>query len=167
MRIARLADVVKRHAAERPDAVALTFEGRRTTYGLLDYRANQVANGLIAAGLRPEARIALFDKNHDSFFEIWFAAAKVGVVLVPVNWRLAAPEVAFIINDAAAEMLFVGPEFLDTIEKIRDQLRMVREVIVLDQAYTAWRDQQPATDPDLPVAGHDVCMQMYTSGTTG
>ena len=50
----------------------------------------------------PEARVALLDKNHDSFFEVWFGAAKANAVLVPVNWRLAPPEIAYVINDAQA-----------------------------------------------------------------
>jgi acyl-CoA synthetase (AMP-forming)/AMP-acid ligase II len=88
-------------------------------------------------------------------------------VLVPVNWRLAAPEIAYIVNDARAEMLFVGSEFLDALAEIRDQLKTVREVIVTDQGFAAWRDRQPDTDPNLPTEGSDVCVQLYTSGTTG
>ena len=88
-------------------------------------------------------------------------------MLVPVNWRLAGPEIAFIANDAEAEILFVGAEFLAAVAAIRDQLASVREVVVTDRDYPAWRDRQSATDPDLPMVGGDVCIQMYTSGTTG
>jgi acyl-CoA synthetase (AMP-forming)/AMP-acid ligase II len=167
MAITTLADIVRQQAAERPDAVALTFEDRDTTYVMLDRRASQVANGLIAAGVRPEGRIALLDKNHDSFYEIWFGAAKANAVLVPVNWRLAPPEIAFVINDCGAEVLFIGADFVDTIAAIRDQLMTVREVIVTDRDYPSWRDVQSAGDPRLATAPDDVCAQMYTSGTTG
>ena len=91
MAIATLADIVRHHAASAPDRIALSFAERDTLYGELDRRASRVANGLIASGVRPEARIALLDKNHDSFFEVWFGAAKANAVLVPVNWRLAPP----------------------------------------------------------------------------
>jgi acyl-CoA synthetase (AMP-forming)/AMP-acid ligase II len=68
---------------------------------------------------------------------------------------------------APAEILFVGAEFLDAVAAIRDQLASVREVLVTDRDYPAWRDRQSAADPDLPMVGGDVCIQMYTSGTTG
>lgn len=167
MQFATLAGIVRHQAATQPERIALTFENRDISYATLDCRANQVANGLITAGLRPASRVALLDKNHHSFFEIWFGAAKANAVLVPVNWRLAGPEIAFIVNDAEAEILFVGAEFLDAVAAIRDQLASVREVLVTDRDYPAWRDRQSAADPDLPMVGGDVCIQMYTSGTTG
>ena len=167
MPFATLAHIIRHHAATQPERIALTFADRDTSYGALDRRASQVANGLIAAGLRPQSRVALLDKNHDSFFEIWFGAAKANAVLVPVNWRLAPPEVAFVVNDAEAEILFVGAEFLDTVAAIRDQLTSVQKIVVTDRDYTAWRHRQSAADPDVPTLGADVCVQMYTSGTTG
>jgi acyl-CoA synthetase (AMP-forming)/AMP-acid ligase II len=119
MRFATLAEILRHQAATQPGRIALTFAERDTTYGGLDRRSSQVANGLIAAGLSPQSRVALLDKNHDSFFEIWFGTAKANAVLVPVNWRLAPPEIAFVVNDAEAEILFVGAEFLDTVAAIR------------------------------------------------
>jgi acyl-CoA synthetase (AMP-forming)/AMP-acid ligase II len=103
--------------------------------------------------VRPATRIAVLDKNHDSFFEIWFGVAKAKAVMVPVNWRLAAPEIGYLVSDAQAEVLFVGSEYLDAVAGIRDQLTSVREVIVTNQDYPAWRDRQSATDPQLPTAG--------------
>ncbi|MBV8336199.1 MAG: fatty acid--CoA ligase [Alphaproteobacteria bacterium] len=167
MPFATLAEIIRHQAAMQPERIALTFADRDTSYGALDRRASQVANGLIAAGLRPQSRVAILDKNHDSFFEIWFGAAKANAVLVPVNWRLAPPEIAFIVNDAEVEILFVGAEFLDILAAIRDQLAGVRKIVVIDRDYAAWRHRQSTADPDLPTAGADVCVQMYTSGTTG
>ena len=160
MSISTLADIVRHQAVAQPARIALTFEDRHTNYAALDRRANQVANGLLAAGMRPATRIAVLDKNHDSFFEIWFGVAKAKAVLVPVNWRLAAPEIAYLVSDAQAEMLFVGSEYLGTLARIRDQLTSVREVIVTDQDYPAWRGRQSATDPQLATEGGDVCLQV-------
>ena len=78
-------DITRHHARTRPDRVAIHFEGRRITFSELDRRTNQVANGLIAEGVRPQARIAFLSKNVPAFFELWFGAAKTDVVLVPVN----------------------------------------------------------------------------------
>jgi len=167
MTIPTLAAVTRHHAARRPDKIAMSFHGSDTTYGALDRLASRVANGLIAAGVRQASRVAILDKNSDSFFEIWFGCAKANAVLVPVNWRLAGPEIAYVVNDAKAEVLFVGTEFLDVLAPIRDQLGTVRQIIVTDTEYPAWRDAQGDTDPLLPIAGGDVCAQLYTSGTTG
>ena len=92
-KIATVADITQHHAKTRPDAVALHFEGQHLTYGELDRRTNRVANGLIAEGVRPQTRIAILSKNAPAFFELWFGGAKADVVLVPVNFRLAPPEV--------------------------------------------------------------------------
>jgi acyl-CoA synthetase (AMP-forming)/AMP-acid ligase II len=167
MPFATLADIIRHQAVTQSGQIALIFADRETSYGALDRRASQVANGLIVAGLGPQSRVALLDKNHDSLFEIWFGAAKANAVLVPVNWRLAPPEIAFVVNDARAEILFVGAEFLDAIAAIRDQLTTVRKIVVTDRDYTAWRHRQSAADPDFSTAGADACVQMYTSGTTG
>jgi acyl-CoA synthetase (AMP-forming)/AMP-acid ligase II len=172
-RIPSLGDIPRYHAAERPDRVALWFEGRETTYAELDRHASQVANGLIAAGLTPGSRVAHLDKNTDWFFELVFGTARANTVLVSVNWRLAPPEVAFIINDARAEVLFVGEEFYPVIERIREQLTTVRHIVTLAgphgdwPGYEAWRDGQPADDPQTSVKLDDTAIQMYTSGTTG
>ncbi len=165
--IQTLADIPRYHASLIPNSVALSFEGKETTYGRLDQISNQVANGLIAAGVKPARRIAILDKNSDAFFSVLLGAAKVNAVVVPINARLAAPEIAFVINDAEAEVLFIGEPFLETLAKIRDQLVSVRKVIVLDASYAAWRDAQDLGDPGVVSQPDDVCIQMYTSGTTG
>src|SRR5690606_18825038 len=96
--IRTMADISRVHAKLRPDRVALHFQGRDTTYAELDRRASQVANGLIEMGLKPGARVALLAKNTDLFFELHLGCAKANVALVPVNFRLAAPEVAYVVN---------------------------------------------------------------------
>jgi acyl-CoA synthetase (AMP-forming)/AMP-acid ligase II len=168
-----LSELIRYHAAVRPERIAMTFEGRETTFGQLDRRSSRVANGLLATCSTPQARIAVLDKNSDQFFELWFGAAKVRDVLVPVNWRLAPPEIAYIMNDAEIEMLFVGEEFVETIEQLLPALRTVKQVIALAgghsdwEGYTSWRDRQASTDPCLATPGDDVTIQLYTSGTTG
>src|SRR5258708_1287253 len=131
-----------------PDAIALSFEGRQTTFGALDLASNQVANGLIAAGIKAQRRVAILDKNSDIFFEVLLGAAKTNAVLVPINSRLAAPEIAFILNDAEAEVLFVGESFAVTLTALRDQLTTVKLVVVLDAAYIESPAPQSDVDPN-------------------
>ena len=168
-----LADIVRNHAAVRPDAAAIVHDGRTTTYARLDQAASQVANGLAAAGIKPQARVAHLDKSSDLFFELLFGVAKVNAVMVSVNWRLAPPEVLHIVNDAEAEILFVGEEFFPVVEKIRDRLTTVRKIVAVSgrhsawEAFAAWRDRQPTDDPRLVARPEDTAVQFYTSGTTG
>ena len=110
-----LSALIRYQAAVRGERVAMTFEGRETTYGQLDRRASRVANGLLATCSTSQARMALLYKNSDHFFELLFGAAKARDVLVPVNWRLAPAEMAYIVNDAGAEVLFVGEEYFPTV----------------------------------------------------
>ncbi|MDA9509372.1 acyl-CoA synthetase [Bradyrhizobium sp. CCBAU 11386] len=165
--IVTIAEIPRRYAASTPDAIALIFEGRETSYRALDELSNQVANGLVATGVRPASRVAILDRNSDIFFQVLLGAAKVRAVLVPINARLAPPEIAFAVNDAQTEILFVGEAFEKIIAEIQDQLDTIRQIIVLDSRYLKWRDAQPLSEPGLPVSADDVCLQLYTSGTTG
>ena len=86
----------------RPEATAFLFEDRRTDYATFDRYASQVAQGLLAEGCAHGARIAFLDKNSDLFYELIFGCAKAGAVSIDINWRLAPPEVAYVVNDSAA-----------------------------------------------------------------
>jgi acyl-CoA synthetase (AMP-forming)/AMP-acid ligase II len=171
--IACLADIVGVHGARRPDTAAIVYEGRTTSYCALDRASSQTAHALIAEEVRPQRRIAHLDKSSALFFELLFGAAKANAVMVSVNWRLAPPEVVQIVNDAEAEMLFVGAEFFPVIELIRGELRTVRKIVALDgghhewEPFAAWRDRQPPSDPRLAIEPSDTAVQFYTSGTTG
>jgi fatty-acyl-CoA synthase len=107
----------------------MIFGDRETSYAELDAHSNQQAQALLAADLKPQTRIAILANNTDQFFELNYACWKTDVVLVPVNFRLAGPEVEVIVNDAEAELLFVGAEFHDLVASIEDRLSTVCNVI--------------------------------------
>ena len=88
----RVADVIRRHAVQRPEAVALRQGERELAYGDLDERSNRLARALLAHGVRAGARVAYLDRSSPEVIELLFAASKAGAVLVPLNWRLAPPE---------------------------------------------------------------------------
>lgn len=171
--IRSLSDVTRVHARLRPDAVAHVFEDRTTHFGELDARASRIANGLIGLGLKPQTRIGYIGMNSDRFFEVVYGCFKSNTVIVGVNWRLAPPEIAYVLNDADAEILFVSAEFTGVIDKIKGDLTTVKHFIALDGAhgdwpvFEAWRDAQSSTDPMLEIAPDDDALQLYTSGTTG
>ena len=84
-----------------------------------------MAAGLAAAGVGPQDRVAFLDKNGIEHFEVFFGAALANAVCVDVNWRLAAPEVEFIVNDAQAKVFVVGPDFVPVLDAIADALTSV------------------------------------------
>jgi acyl-CoA synthetase (AMP-forming)/AMP-acid ligase II len=90
--IKSVADIPRLHAAERPNAVALDYQGRITTFGELNDRSSRVAQGMIELGLKPGARVGYLGKNIDRYFEVLLGAFKARTVVVGVNWRLAVPE---------------------------------------------------------------------------
>ena len=120
--LANLADMVRDRARTRGNAVVYEFEGRQTTFAEFDTRTNRVARALMALGVKPGERIAYLGKNSDLYFELLLGAMKANVVMAPVNWRLAGPEVAFIVGDCKAPVLFVGPEFIAQARNIKPQL---------------------------------------------
>lgn len=167
-----LADVPRFHAAERPGAVALVFEGGETTYAEFERRTNQAARALMAEGLKKGDRIAYLGKNSDRYFELLFGAAKIGVIMAPIGWRLAPAEVAYIASDAEAKMLFVGPEVVESARAVAAELPDLPMIAMESgpegwRTYEAWRDAQPATDPAVAIDPRDIAVQLYTSGTTG
>lgn len=161
-----LADLSRHHAGERADAPALVFGDRVTTYAELDRHASQVANGLLAAGVSPGDRVVYLGKNSDLYFELWFGAAKAGAVLVPVNWRLAPPEVAYVLMDCAPRLIAVEPEFLSLVGDAEADL-LVLEPEAGHQAFIPWREAQASEDPRADVEYDAPVLQLYTSGTTG
>jgi len=160
------------HAAHQGNKTVLSFEGRNTTFGQFDTHTNQIANGLIAMGLSPGDRIAFLGKNSDWYFELLFGAIKAGVVLAPVGWRLAEPEVLFILENSEAKILFVEHDFHresfnpERLPKLASMISMGGEspdLIPFDQ----WRNAQSKDPPGLVFKPDDIAIQVYTSGTTG
>lgn len=171
--LSSLADISRQQAKKRGNSPAFWFEGRETTYAAFDRHTSQVANGLIALGQKPGARIGYMGMNSDRYFEVVLGGCKANNVLVGVNWRLAGPEIVYVLNDAGCEVMFVGAEFMGLIESIRKDCPKLKHVIAMDGGhkswapYEAWRDGQSDKDPMLPIKADDDAIQLYTSGTTG
>jgi acyl-CoA synthetase (AMP-forming)/AMP-acid ligase II len=168
-----LADIPRFHAANRPEDLALHQEGRDTTWAQWDRLSNQVAHALRATGAGATGRIGYLGKNSDRFFHAFFGAVRAGVVTVPINWRLAASEIAFILEDAGCEILLLGADYLPLLPELRSRCPRLREVISIDgpaegaTALDDWLRGQPERDPGIGISGSDVALQLYTSGTTG
>jgi len=167
-----LVDLFRWRINQSPHNVAFKFLDKETTYQDFDSSANKVAQGLIAEGCKPNARVAFLGKNSDTF-EFFYGNMKSRTVPVAINWRLAAPEIAFILNDSESEILFVDGEFDELIKQVENEIPKVRKIITIGNSnadwenYKAWRDRQENIDPMLASKSEDDVLQMYTSGTTG
>ena len=170
--IESVAEIVRIHGVGRADEVALIQDERRMTWRELLDRSAQVAQGLRDAGVGSQERIAFLDKNGIEHFEVFFGAALINALCVDVNWRLAPPEVEFVVNDTQAKVLIVGPEFVSLIREIADSLTTVTRILVIGgaddfESYEDWRGAQAADDPGVVSAHDDVAFQLSSSGTTG
>ena len=166
-------DKVRDHASNAGASAAFTFGEEVFTFAQLDEGANRVAHGLRSLGVGKGDRVSFIGKNHPLYFEALLGAAKIGAVMTPVNWRLAAPEVAFILSNCEASVVFIGEGFADILDKARGDAPRVEHVIGIDAPdcsgndYRTWRDGFSADDPDAGIGLDDDALQLYTSGTTG
>lgn len=170
MSIATLDEVLRVHNAGRPDKIAMRADARSWTYAELYSDSCRVATGLLAEGVQPQERVAFLDRNVPEYFSLLFGAAMVNAVTLAVNWRLAAPEMEYILNHAQARVLLIGEEFLGHLKKMK--LETVKRILVVGAAgeftaYEDWIAKHDAIDPQLGCDDEQTCYQLYTSGTTG
>ncbi|MCP9629715.1 AMP-binding protein [Rhodopseudomonas palustris] len=122
-----LADVYRRNAALFPDRTAFVFDGgRRVTHRDYLARTERLAAGLLRDGVGPGDRVAILSQNCVEMVELIGAAALVGAILLPVNYRLGAEEIGFVLTDGAPTVLIVGPEYRDIVAGLRPSLPGVR-----------------------------------------
>jgi fatty-acyl-CoA synthase len=165
-----VAELLHRLAQNRPEATAMIHNERSISYAELDRHVTQIANGLSKLDIQRQSRVGYLGKNSDLYFELLFGAARAGAALVPLNWRLAVPEIGAILADAGISALFVEPGF----EAVPAQLDLPNlHLISMKGAnpvwpdFIAWRDIQSSIYQMLPCEPEDTVFQMYTSGTTG
>ncbi len=172
---------LKKRAEICPDREAIVeFERERSfTFAELNARANRVANALLEADVGPGDRVATLLKNGVEFVETYFGAAKIGAVFVPLNWRLVAAELDYILGDCGAKALVYDSDFDETVnalhagqENLAVELWLRRENAEAgapDWAtdYEQFMANASADEPPVGAWDDDNLFIMYTSGTTG
>ena len=158
-------DFLTRWAQERPDRIALREGDRVHSFAEIEELTAQVVAALFAAGVRKGDRIAWIGKNSDLYFLLFFGAARAGIVMAPIGWRLSPAEWAFILGDTQAKLVFAGPGF----EGLADQLAgKLEEAPPIVEAAEAWAMIRAAERlPFEPSGPDEAVLQLYTSGTTG
>lgn len=161
-----------RRVRQSPDRPALTFEGVTWSYAEFLGRVNAMAGGLRQRGVDVGDRVAYLGFNHPTFLESMFACARLGAIFVPLNFRLTAPEIAFMLDDAGATLMIAGPDHRPMLDTIREEVP-VSVWIGVEGSEAGWEpyeDVLAAAEPATGVAEDDAeatALIMYTSGTTG
>lgn len=170
--------LLTKRAYRDPDVEAI-FEpasDRRFSFAELNGRSNQVANALRGSGVKHGDRVGLLLMNGVEFVESFFAAGKIGAVNVPLNWRLVADELEFILHDAGVSVLIYGSDFAEVAAELRsrgDKTAITTWIQVGGDAtdgvadYDDWMGSASADEPESEGIGDDLVFIMYTSGTTG
>jgi acyl-CoA synthetase (AMP-forming)/AMP-acid ligase II len=156
-----------------PNQEGLVCEQVRRTFRQLNEQANRLAHAMRALGVGQGDRVALLALNEPEYYDLFFGLGKIGAVLVPVNYRLAGPEMAYILNDCGAKVFVFGKEYLETVNSFRAEIP-ARHLIAIGDTTPAWAEsyaallaQQTEAEPKLAGGGDDTITVLYTSGTTG
>ncbi|MFP4040930.1 MAG: AMP-binding protein [Desulfosudaceae bacterium] len=175
------ADLLERNAAKKPDKNFLYYRDEVYTYRQMDDNANKMAHYLLSQGGEKKKGVGLLLRNSPRFLDIFFGAQKIGMYVVPINPELKGDGLAYVVNHSDISLLVVEAELLDTLQPALDKFEKLSAIIVNDVESEAEgvsvpgdRDrlsrayaEYPAGHPGIGHDPEDICMIMYTSGTTG
>ena len=156
-----------------PDRRLIVFDGKSFTFTQVNERTNRVANALADLGIGKGDRIAMMHMNCNQYIETYFAAAKLGAIFVPLNYRAKADELTYMLSNAEAKVLFVGGRYLDLAREALPEATSIEKTISLDEKAegTAYYEDMIAeaspNDVFRDIEDDDVTILMYTAGTTG
>ncbi|MEM9773119.1 MAG: long-chain fatty acid--CoA ligase [Chloroflexota bacterium] len=149
------------------EALVEVATGRRFTFAQINQRACQTAHWLLSMGVAYGDRVSILGHNSIAYVDLFFACGKIGAIFTPLNWRLTADELAWILNNCESKVLVVEPEFEDVAQQLAS-LTTVQSTVTrhtFDQAIAAAATAEPAAPDQLN--GESIHAILYTSGTTG
>jgi acyl-CoA synthetase (AMP-forming)/AMP-acid ligase II len=168
-----LADVLRSNATARPHKVAFEAPaGRSVTFLAFNERVNQLNHAVAALGLKKGARVAILSRNCTEYVEV-YGLSKSGLIVVPLNWRLSAPELTKLLLHSVPELLIVDEEHCALIDGLRESLHCIEHFVRFGAASVGWKSYEAliaAEQTAEPVGcahASDVLCLIYTSGTTG
>jgi len=166
-------DLITRNARRYPEKEGIICEEKRFTWHQVNQRVNKLVHALRRLGISKGDRVAILSGNCHQYWECYCAGGKSGIILVPLNYRLVGRELLYILNNAEAAMIIMGPEYIDTIRFILGDLSCIRHLISFGDAqgdilsYEGLIQKELGDEPESDVDEHDLFLIMYTSGTTG
>ncbi|MDP6415875.1 MAG: long-chain-fatty-acid--CoA ligase [Gammaproteobacteria bacterium] len=172
--------LLSKRAIINPDREAYvdSKSGLRLSFEELNVRCNRLAHSLVQSGVQPGDRVALALMNSAEFLEAYFAVAKIGGVLVPLNWRLIADELEFILKDSGSKTLIFNSEFVEMVTELHSRgaktdvetwIQVVAENVCGEFAhdYESYCGSGSESEPTIGATDDELLYIMYTSGTTG
>ena len=164
---------LRRAAQTKPNGTSTHFASRHRTWQQTIDRVSRIAGAISALGVRPGDRVAILALNSDRYFELMYAIPWIGAAMVPINTRLATPEIEYILSDSGAVALFIDTAMSHHLNATRGQDAGVREVVWLDDTsgpegllhFEDLTNYEPALD--VGAANDDLAGLFYTGGTTG
>lgn len=168
-------EILKRTSHKSPDSDAFIFNDNRITYKELDERATKIAGWLQSQGIKKNDKVGFMIKNSIAFSEVFFGVALSGGVSVPINFRLTANEVVYILEDSDSEIVIIDEEYTDMLISIKEKLPKLKKIIVIGNneypselfSYESIINESINYLPCETLTENDTSFIMYTSGTTG
>ena len=166
--------IIAKSCVNYDDRVCVVEGDHRLTFGEVEERASRLARALIAMGVEPGDRVAIFQVNCFQFVEMVYAIAKVGAIIVTLNFRLRGEETKYILNNSKARTFIVGDRYVDMVHAIREDLPHVKNYVCIGESLegiqhyeSLLQAQSPGTQPCVTAKADDTACIIYTSGTTG
>jgi acyl-CoA synthetase (AMP-forming)/AMP-acid ligase II len=169
-------EILRVNARKFPAKRALKDARRELTFSQYNERACRLANGLVKMGLGKGDRLCILSHNCLEFMELYAAAAKAGIVAVPINWRISPEDMEYVVQNSDAKAIVVGEKFIETVNGFRPGLRNIpagSSIAISDKKHDGYLSYEAVLasgspdEPQVKVDPKDVWIQLYTSGTTG
>jgi len=169
-----MGEAIRLNARRFPNKLAVVFRDKRYSYAEFNSRINRLANALGKMGIKKGNKVAILAYNRNEYLEVIFAAAKIGVVFVPLHYALKGPEIEYIVNRSDSLVIFVEDELLSKVLEVRERLNIVKDVIVIGDGtaegvkkYEDVLTSGSSEEPGVELSELDPLMLNFTSGTTG
>ena len=164
--------IIELNANKYPDKLALLIDDKQKTFRDLDVESNSIANTLLSMGIHPKDKVATLFFNDVDLILAYFGLLKIGVQVVPINFRLAPPEIEYIIKHSEAKGLIYEQYFSELIGSIKNNLKGMLHYIISGEGgvnKVRFEDLKKgnANHPGISIKDDDFSFLMYTSGTTG
>lgn len=124
--------MLTRRALLNPEREGLVCEGVRRTFSQMNDRANQLANAMTAMGVKRGDRVGVLAFNEAEYYDLLFGLGKIGAILVAVSYRLAGPEVQYILSDSSPKVLVFSQELVDIVDSIRNEIPAEKLIAIMD-----------------------------------
>jgi len=170
-------DIARRNAKLYPEKTAIIENNTRFNFLKLNKRANHLANAILGFGLSKGDSIAVLNPNSFHYVELYFASAKAGTPIVPLNYRFGKNELSYVLTDSEARIVFFGKRYLSVIDQLRHEVKheveKIEHLICLDGDVPGSKNYEdvlkaaPESEPTVPLDENDMVILGYTGGTTG